>query len=76
MTAYRIFEESIIIEDKEAKVFGIAAFDISGEIIALVPNITAVREKAEILLEKCRRLEASPCQLRDIAEDYIISDEY
>ena len=76
MTKYRLFEEIRLIEGVETEVYGIAAFDQSGEIVGLATNITTVKEKAVQLCEKCRRFELSPCHLVDIAEDFIISDEY
>lgn len=76
MTKYRLYEEILNIEGAEVETFGIAAFDENGEIIGLATNITTIKEKALFLLEKCRRLAISPCHLIDIAEDFIISDEY
>ena len=76
MTKYRLFEETRVIEGVETEVYGIAAFDQSGDIVGLATNITAVKEKALYLCEKCKRLSVSPCHLSDIAEDFIISNEY
>ena len=76
MTKYRLYEEILNIEGAEVETFGIAAFDENGDIIGLATNITPTKEKALELLEKCRRLGVSPYHLVDIAEDFIISDEY
>ena len=76
MTKYRLFEEIRDIEGIETEVYGIAAFDNCGELVGLATNITSIKEKALYLCEKCQRLNVSPCHLIDIAEDFIISDEY
>ncbi len=76
MICYRIYENTITVDGKESESYGVAAFDENGEIIGCAPDITTVRSKAEYILEKCRRNNASPCHLKDIAEDFIISDEY
>ena len=76
MVNYRLFEEILEFDGVETEVYGIAAFDEFGDIVGLVTNITPTKEKAERLLEQCCRLEVSPCHLVDIAEDFIISDDY
>ena len=73
---YRISEEKVNFDGKEISTYGIAAFDQRGELLDYVRNITPTRQKAEKLLEKCSRLNVSPCHLKDVAEDFIISDEY
>ncbi len=76
MVKYRIFEETDIVDGQETPSFGLAAFDGQGELLGVAPNITPTREKAERLLKKCEKEGVSPCHLNDVAEDFIISDEY
>ena len=76
MTYYRIFEETRISEGTEYEAYGVAAFNESGELVAVVPDITSVREKAHSLAQLCERHNLSPCHLNDVAEDFIISDRY
>lgn len=76
MVKYRLFEEIREINGIETVVYGIAAFDDTGDIVGLATNITPTKEKALKLLDKCIRLKVSPCHLSDIAEDFVISDDY
>ena len=76
MAKYRLFEEIREIDGLETTAYGIAAFDETGDIVGLATNITSKKEKAYALLDKCIRHNVSPCHLNDVAEDFIISDEY
>ena len=76
MTRYRIFEEIRESETGEYSAYGVAAFNCAGELITVVPDITVSKNKAEAFAKLCERLGLSPCHLKDVAEDYIISDGY
>ncbi len=76
MISYRIFEETRELENKEYEAYGVAAFNGSGELLAVVPDITSVPEKAQMFAELCERCKLSPCHLKDAADDFIISDRY
>lgn len=77
MVYYRLFEETRSVDDgKEYEAYGVAAFDDNGELICAAPDITAVKEKAIELAKVCERLQLSQIHLMDIANDYIISDNY
>lgn len=76
MIEYRIYTQKQHIEGCEIVAYGIAAIDENSCTAAEVPCITASYEKAVRLCELCRRLDLSPCHLRDVVEDYIISDSY
>lgn len=76
MTKYSIFQEKLKIEGCETDSYGIAAIDENLCMVAKVSDITASYEEALRLCELCDRLNLSPCHLRDVAEDFIVSDSY
>lgn len=76
MTKYSIFQQKLQIEGCETDSYGIAAIDENSCETARVSDITASYEKALRLCELCGRMNLSPCHLRDVAEDFIISDSY
>lgn len=76
MTKYSVFQEKLKTEGCETVSYGIAAIDENSCVAAKVSDITASYERALRLCELCGRLNLSPCHLRDVAEDFIISDSY
>lgn len=76
MVKYLLFQEQRTIEGREYDSFGAAAFDENGDIICVVPDITPSKQKALNFIESCEKYGLSPCQLKDAAEDFIISDSY
>lgn len=76
MVHYRLFEETRSADGNEYEAYGVAAFDDSGDLICIAPDITSIKEKALGLARLCEKLQLSPVHLLDIAEDYIISDSY
>ena len=76
MLHYRIISEYCSVDGAEHTVYGIAAVGGDGSIICYVGNITPNREKAERLALLCETAALSPIHLRDVAEDYVVSDTY
>lgn len=76
MVNYRLRTDTLISEGIETVTYGIEAVDENGRVISLTKDISPIREKTEYLLEKIIRLNLAPYQLKDVAEDYIISDNY
>ena len=76
MIIYKITEEIRKVEGKECRIYGIAALKGNNEIICAVQDITTVKEKALWLAKRCEQLSLSPIHLKDVVDDYLISDEY
>lgn len=74
MVYFRLFEETRVLDGKEYEAYGVAAFDECGEMVTVVPDITVKKDKALSLARMCEKMELSPLHLRDVAEDYIISE--
>lgn len=76
MIRYRVYEETLILEEKEYTAYGVAAFDSAGELLCSVSDITLEKEKAAELARRCERLRLSPIHLKEVAEDFIVADTY
>lgn len=76
MIKYKTFSEMRKIDGADCEVYGISAFSEQGRLLASVCDITHDRQKAERLATLCEGLGLSPLHLKDVTEDYIISDRY
>jgi len=73
---YGITEETYRTKNSSRTAYGIAAYadpetDGTAAVVASVRDISADREKVEILVCECNRLAVSPCHLTDIVEDFL-----
>ena len=62
---YSIIETIIESEGKQFKTYGVRCNECE------VPDLSADRSAVQKLVEKCNRLNLSPCHLKDVAEDFI-----
>lgn len=68
---YRLAEETVKLEGNDCKTFGIIVEQGKKE-IAWIHDVSCVRERIELLVNRCNRLQPDPLHLFDVIEDFLM----